>query len=265
MAAAALAGRLAQRRNGARAAARASDGPLAFHGLGGPLVAVCGLTGGAGASTLAYLLARRAAPNSSGPVLVAELGAAGGLAALAGRASPLGLAELAQAASENASVTEPFAQLEHDLRLVASAPRPETPPATAEALSSLLRDARAAHGLVIVDTGPPGPHADVVLDAASHVLYVMPTSEPALRRAQLLARGGLFATSRGRPSTLVANAVWPGRRISTRQLRALAEPHLDRLLLVPHTPALLAGSLEPAFAALEDTFTDLDSILRGGR
>ena len=229
------------------------------------MVAVCGLTGGAGASTLAYLLARRAARHSSSPVLLAELAPGGGLAALTGHASPLGLTELARAVADQRPVAQPFAQLDDGLRLIAAAHRPEPQPDLSEPLAGLLGDAHAAHGLVVVDTGGPGPQTDAVLEAASHVLYVLPASEPALRRAQLLARGGLFARSRGRPSALVANALWPSRPLSTKQLRALAEPHTDRLLLIPHTPDLVRGQLDRAVQALETSFTDLATILRGRR
>ena len=62
----------------------------------GPLLAVCGLTGGAGATTLAYLVALAAAQQKGGPVLVADTGGpSGGLAALAGIETPQSLMELA--------------------------------------------------------------------------------------------------------------------------------------------------------------------------
>ena len=50
----------------------------------GSLLAVCGLCGGAGASTLAYLIAALRAEQQGGPVLVCDTGGpAGGLAAYA--------------------------------------------------------------------------------------------------------------------------------------------------------------------------------------
>ena len=164
MGAAALAGRLALRHDRrAATASTAADDSLAFHQVGGPLVAVCGLTGGAGASTLAYLLARRAARHSSSPVLLAELVSGGGLSALTGRASPFGLAELAGAVADQHPVGQPFAELDDGLRLVAAAQRPESQLELAEPLAGLLSDARAAHGLVVVDTGPPGPQTKCAL------------------------------------------------------------------------------------------------------
>src|SRR4051812_36549590 len=66
MAAAALAARVPLL-NARRSEAAPACG-LAFDEPGGPLVAVCGLVGGAGASTLALCLARQAAHESAAPV-----------------------------------------------------------------------------------------------------------------------------------------------------------------------------------------------------
>src|SRR5436305_1368767 len=51
---------------------------LAFERLGGPLVAVCGLAGGAGTTTLALALARQAARESALPVPPRAAGSATG-------------------------------------------------------------------------------------------------------------------------------------------------------------------------------------------
>ena len=59
MGAAAIAARIPLQRAARRD--RAIESGLVFDELGGPLVAVCGLAGGAGVSTLALLLARQAA------------------------------------------------------------------------------------------------------------------------------------------------------------------------------------------------------------
>src|SRR4051812_46351343 len=103
---------------------RAIASTLAFDEPGGPLVAVCALAGGAGASTLAVLLARQAAASSEAPVLLTEADPrCGGLAALAGQAAPHSLVELAQRVAEDAAPAETFLELEPGLRLVAAAPR----------------------------------------------------------------------------------------------------------------------------------------------
>src|SRR5439155_8384071 len=79
-----------------RPRATASDA-LCFSDPGAPLVAVCGLHGGAGTTTLACLLAEHAAGSSpSGRVLIAEGDArAAELAAHLGASSPLSLMRLA--------------------------------------------------------------------------------------------------------------------------------------------------------------------------
>lgn len=65
MAAAAIAARVGVLRSTPRRSAKMAA--LAFDEPGGPLVAVCGLAGGAGTSTLALTLARHAAAVSTGP------------------------------------------------------------------------------------------------------------------------------------------------------------------------------------------------------
>src|SRR5215208_3341661 len=110
MAAAALAARIALPRT-----ARSDGTPvcgLAFNQLGGPLVAFCGLTGGAGTSTIALLLARQAAAESSAPVLLAEADPLHpGLAALAGCATPRPLIALADELHNGRVPSETFVEL----------------------------------------------------------------------------------------------------------------------------------------------------------
>jgi pilus assembly protein CpaE len=266
VAAAAVAGRLPLVRRPRPAAGREALDGLAFDDRGGPLVAVCGLVGGAGASTLAYLLARRAARHSSAPVLLAELQERGGLAALTGAAAPLALRELAHAVEQGLEPDRPFAELAGGLRLVAS-DRPRLgEPVAGTALARLLADARDAHGLVVLDAGPPGgPDYDTLLAAATHSLFVLPATAAALRHAALLEPGGVFDGAAATRSALVAVATHPGRSAKVKQLRRLAEPHLDRLLLVPHVPELAAGNHHLAEPRLEDTFAALATLLRRRR
>jgi hypothetical protein len=259
LAATALTGRLAFRRRGA-ASAREEPELLGFHRTGGPLVVLCGLAGGAGTSTLAYLLARRAARHSSVPVLLTELRAGAGLAAIAGAGSPLPLGELARAADEHRAPPRPFAELGPRLRLVATAGPAENDPPDARTLERLLDDARAAHGLVVVDAGQPAPgQADGLLARADRALFCLPATPAALRRAELQLAGGLLRHAGGRRGVLVCTATQPRVRPQVRQLRRLAEGRVDRLLLVPHLPALARGELdEPAF---DSTLTALATTL----
>jgi cellulose biosynthesis protein BcsQ len=247
---------------GRRPAGTADAGLLAFHRPGGPLVAVCGLAGGAGTSTLAYLLACQAARRSTVPVLLAELDAGGGLAAVAGASSPLALCELASAVDAEHAPEQPFAEVASGLRLIASAQPGHISPLPAGALERLLDDARAAHGLVVVDAGQPTPaDADLLLAVADHALLCVPATAAGVRRAELELAGGMLhrAAATGRRA-LVCAATQPQARTQVRQLRRLAEDRVDRLLLVPHLPRLARGELdEPAF---EPTLTALATILR---
>jgi hypothetical protein len=260
MGAAALAGRLL------RADARplpdtAGDATLAFHAAGGPLVVVCGLVGGAGASTLAYLLARRAARHSSVPVLLAELQEQAALAALAGGGGPYALRDLARAVDQQRQVGRPFAELPSGLRLVASGEPAICEPAPTGALARVLADARAAHGLVVVDAGSiGGADSAALLRSASHVLYVLPTTPEALRRGELLATRGLLHHGEAL-TALVAVATSPGHRAEIKQLRRLAEHDVERLLLVPHMPGLVDDD-HADDTRLENTFVALATLLR---
>jgi len=75
----------------------ANRSPVAAPVRLGPLLAVCGLAGGAGVTTLSYLIALAAVRQWAGPVLVADTGGpSGGLAACAGVEAPRSLGELAE-------------------------------------------------------------------------------------------------------------------------------------------------------------------------
>jgi Flp pilus assembly CpaE family ATPase len=261
VAAAALTGRLPLPRRRTASRAASSSEQLAFHRPGGPLVAVCGLAGGAGTSTLAYLLARRAARHSTAPVLLAELEAGGGLVALAGAASSLGLCELARAVDEERPPERPFTEAA-GFRLVASTQPGAPDPLPVGALERLLDDARAAHGLVVIDAGQPTTGAgERLLAMVDHLLLCVPATPAGVRRAELQLASGLLrrAGSAGNPA-LVCAATQHGARAKVRQLRRLADGRVDRLLLVPHLPQLAGGELDqPAF---EPTLAALATILR---
>jgi cellulose biosynthesis protein BcsQ len=260
-------GLLTRRRNGASSPS-AVDVPLAFDRTGGPLVAVCGLVGGAGTSTLAFLLAREAARRSSVPVLLAELADHGGLAALAGGGGNYGLAALAGALENEEPISAPYTALAGGPRLVAAAKpslEPSRPP-TRTALERVAADARAAHGLVVIDAGRATDPAVSALQAtASHVLFVVSASTQALARAEALGAAGVFTRTTTTQAHLVAVAPRPGRGPSLKQLRRLADHYVERLLLVPHLAGLAAGQPEQDARQLEFTYTALTSLLRSAR
>ena len=88
------------------------------------MLAVCGLTGGAGATTLAYLVALAAAEQDDGPVLIADTGGpSGGLATLSGVETPHSLPELAaQIAARRPLETGVYATGPAGVRVLACGP-----------------------------------------------------------------------------------------------------------------------------------------------
>jgi hypothetical protein len=246
----------------ARTSARAEPGasPLAFDRPGGPLVAVCGLVPGAGTSTLVYALADQAARVSAAPVLACEADpTAGGLAALAGSASPHSLSELALQVADGQTPAPPFATLPSGLRLIAAIPRRTALPGVAA--RAVLRDARAAHGLVVVDCGSISRlEALPALELASHVLWTLPATPLGLKRAEL-ALASLTPRLPAALETLVAVAIAPSG-VKTGELRVLAERRFDRLLLVPHTRALIERADADPAEALAPTLVDVATLLR---
>jgi len=240
-----------------RRATAAADGPR-FDRRDGPLVAVCGLVGGAGTTTLALALARHAAAHSGVPVLLTETSPErGGLAVLTSRASPLCLRELAGELAAGQQPTEAFVELEPGLRLVAAAPRTAAA-AQPDQLSGLLAQARAAHGLVVVDCGQPSSDQACVLEHATHIVWTLPASPSAVRRAQILLAARVLPRPGRARETLVANALQPPARGTVRELRRLAEQRCERLALVPHSARLAAADLE----GLED-LADAVGVIAG--
>lgn len=261
MGAAALTARLPIVRPRRRPAEGAACG-LRFNQVGGPLVAVCGLTGGAGTSTLSFLLARQAACDSIVPVLLTEQTSDGGdLAALAGRAAPLGLRELANHVARGEQPERVFCEPEPGLRLLASTPRPEAETAHAD-VERVLDHGRGAHGLVVIDCGQRWRHDPDVLKWATHIIWTLPASPVAVRRAQLLLAAGALPRPAGAREILAASATHPRQRAAVRELRRLARVRCDRLLLVPHLPGLPAGRLDDDRGRLTNTLTALATALR---
>jgi Flp pilus assembly CpaE family ATPase len=216
--------------------------------LDGPLIAVCGLVGGAGASTLALALAHHAAAHSSAPILLTETSPErGGLAILTRRASPLCLRELAGELAAGQQPAEAFVELNPRLRLVAATPR-HTPTTSHDQLTQVLDQARTEHGLVIVDCGQCAGDRACVLNQATHIVWALPPSRSAIRRAHVLLGAGVLPGPGHAHEALVANAIAPPERGTIRELRRLADQRCERLVLVPHSRRLARGDL----AGLED-------------
>lgn len=239
MGAAAIAARLPLPRTAGRE--RAALSTLAFDELGGPLVAVCGLVGGAGTSTLALALSRQAAAASTAPVLVTEAEPSlASLAVLTGQTAPHPLLELARRVADNAAPAQTFVELEAGLRLVAARPRRCQTPET-NAVRALLHEARAAHGLVVVDCGTSWTAASPILDAATHTLWSMPASSAGLARARAILDSDLLPPAGRTAEVLVATAHSPRPDVRVRALRRLAAGRCERLILIPHSAAAAHG------------------------
>ena len=216
----------------------------------GPLLAVCGLTGGAGASTLGYLVALAAAQREGGPVLVADTGGpSGGLAALAGVETPHSLAELAdQIAADRPLQGGVYATGPAGVRVLASGPE-FTAPCAPEQLGRLLIDAREAHRLTVIDCGALARNADrLALAGATHVAWVLPATADGIRRARRVLAA---APDIGAKQLVVGRRDARQRKASLCELRRIANERHAPLVLVPHLPGLDAGKCDGAIEAAQ--------------
>lgn len=226
---------------------------LAFDQPGGPVVAVVGLVGGAGTSTISHALARQAAGESRAPVLLTESDPAGvGLAALTGAVSPMCLDELARRRAAGEPPGRSFIEPEPGFRVLAS-PQRRRWSELGDEVPALLSEARAAHGLVVIDCGVIGARTPLVTAAVTHLLWALPATRIAVQRAAVLSSHGLLPTPGRAREALVASAIQPGRGASARQLRQLAKSRCERLVLVPYTSRDIPGhpvQLAPALTAM---------------
>jgi hypothetical protein len=235
---------------------------MAFDELGGPLVAVCGLAGGAATSTVALLLARQLATTSAAPILLAEADPQrGGLCVITGRATPRSLIGLARELAEERTPTDTFVELAPGLRLIAAAPHAGAW-AEAEALGALLTQARHAHGLVVVDCATSWTVDRTVLAHATHIVWTIPATPLGLASGR--ARLDLAPPPGRCPEVLVATAILPQPRVSVRALRKLARGRCEQLVLIPHDDALARGQ-HTASDATRGAITAMAPTLRRPR
>jgi Flp pilus assembly CpaE family ATPase len=234
---------------------------LAFRTSPGPLLAVAGLSGGAGASTLAYLIAATAATQSTGPVLVADMGGPmAGLAEHAGVRAPRTMAELTErlAAGDpvNGSV---WAEGEHGLRVLAGPPQ-FTVHGDRDATRRVLTDARAAHALSVVDVGTLARPADqATLGVATHVAWVLPASATGVARAARILERVVPLTQ---PEILVARAQPGVRRPPMAALADLADERRARLVLMPSVGDHAAGNVGEIAERAQLTLQAIAGVLR---
>lgn len=227
-----------------------------------PLLAVAGLCGGAGASTLAYLIARSAVVRSDQPVLLCDAGGpTGGIAFYAGVRAPRSLAGAANVVGGAAPPTEGlFAGDPRGLRVLAGGPdlEDEVDP---DGLTRLISDARDAHALTVVDCGTlrgrPERHA---LAAASHVAWVLPATVSGVGRARRVLE--LVGPVDAQREMIVARQDAGGRSAPTEELADLAATRSAPLVLMPHIEDLAEGDSDVALERVELTVEAVRTVVR---
>ena len=228
----------------------ANRSPAAAPTRLGPLLAVCGLAGGAGATTLSYLIALAAVRQCTDPVLVADTGGpSGGLAGCAGVEVPRSLGELAEQVAAGVQLGGgTYATGRDGLRVLATGPEFSSPRAD-DQVRQLLADAREAHGLTVLDCGTLARNAEqTAAAAATHIAWVLPATTHGVVRGRRV----LEAAPRmpGKELIVARNDV---RQPSAplRQLRRIAAERRALLVLVPHVTGLEAGRIEASVEAAQ--------------
>jgi pilus assembly protein CpaE len=221
--------------------------PGAAGGRGGLVVAVRGVQGGAGTTTLAIHLAAAWARWGPAPVLLLDL--AGGLAfrldlgaAPTWSSDDLPVAIGLDADTLAGSLAEPWAGLSV-LPLAGLADGVPDPPPEPPAVRSVLEVAASAYGVVVVDLpAADGPLVETVL-SGTDVLVAVGRCETAGVRG-LQAALSAWAAAGYDPDAVgaVVTGVRPRAPLAAREVRAALG---DRLwALVPAAPAELAAAAE---------------------
>jgi hypothetical protein len=225
------------------------------------LIAVCGLCGGAGASTLAYLLARNLSESLAEPVLVCDTGGpGGGLAAYSRVGAAHSLSRIANAVAAHEPLAGGlFADDGSGLRVMASRPQLDTD-VDEGGLARVLRDARAAHALTVVDCGTLATVVDRrVLDEATHAVWAIPASSRGVRLGfDVLA---LFGVREYRREVLVARHEAGDRKPPIEQLTALAEGRQAPLVLMPSVENLIERPVTDALQAAAVSLAAVQSVI----
>jgi hypothetical protein len=223
----------------------------------GPLLAVCGLAGGAGTTTLAYLIALAAAREWAEPVLVADTGGPSGtLAAYAGVEVPRSLSELAeQLGSGRPLGAGIYATRRDGLRVLASGPDFSAPDVD-DQLLPLLAHAREAHGLTVIDCGTLTRRAEqTVAAAATHLVWVLPATRSGVKRSRCILDA---APPLAGKELLVARTDAGETKAPLRDLRRMAGERRALLVLVPHLSGLDRGRID---ACVEEAQVPVQAIL----
>jgi MinD-like ATPase involved in chromosome partitioning or flagellar assembly len=230
------------------------------HAQRGPLLAVCGLSGGAGTSTLAYLIARFIARRQSDPVLVCDTGRSdGGLAHYAGIATPRSLVEVAEHVTAGLPPGRVYVTGADGVRVLATGPR-FAPGCARDGVKLVLDHARSAHALTVVDCGTLAREAEqIVLAEASHIAWVLPATHSGVHRGARVL-GAIDAYLLGR-ELVVARRDEREPKAALSQLKCLAHERDAALVLVPHLPEVRDAKTDGALDAAQVSLQAIQGVL----
>jgi MinD-like ATPase involved in chromosome partitioning or flagellar assembly len=230
------------------------------HAQRGPLLAVCGLSGGAGTSTLAYLIARFIAREQSNPVLVCDTGGPdGGLAHYAGVATPRSLVELAEQVTAGLPAGRVYVTAADGVRVLATGPR-FAPGCARDGVKLVLDHARSAHALTVVDCGTLTREADqIALANASHIAWVLPATPSGVHRgARVLGAVDPYLLGR---ELVVARRDERQPKTALDELKRLARERDAPLVLVPHLPEVRSAKTDGALDAAQVSLQAIHGVL----
>jgi MinD-like ATPase involved in chromosome partitioning or flagellar assembly len=226
----------------------------------GPLLAVCGLCGGAGTSTLSYLIARFSARRQSDPVLVCDTGAPdGGLAHYAGVSTQRSLLELGEHVTAGLATGRLYVTGADGVRVLATGPRfPEQ--RAADGVHLVLDHARSAHALTVVDCGTLSRAADhIALAMASHIAWVLPATPTGVRRGErVLDAVSPYLLGR---ELIVARRDEREPKCALNDLKRLARERDATLVLFPELPDIRQPETDAALDAAQVPLQAMHGLL----
>lgn len=242
---------------------------LLFTNKGGPLVAVAGLCGGAGATMFATILASAAATESRERVLLCDLGGpTASIGAYAGVVSGLSPVEAALCLARKVRPTgQVFAEGHAGMRILASRPSPDGSSTDAKrmemlqhGMSRLLEQGRRNHALTVVDCGTLQRAVEIsCVQAAQYVIWVVPATQIAARRGRALLHSLDFEVE-GK-EIIVARADLSTDKPPHDALEALAYDRNAPLVLMPQVPDPTTVAIEESIEASGQTLLALGGIL----